>query len=139
MKIKKYQLVLTIVFLGMTLASAFGLNVVPAGVVRETHTATTSDGVSISFDVYYESNIPANRPVIVIGHGVFVNKEMMTNYAMELAARDFVVASLDWRGHGWTGHGAHTSGNSHGLDQRDYGADAVAGHGSDYRILRRTH
>jgi len=89
----------------MTLAGAIGLNVTPSNIVRETHETTTSDGVSISFDVYYKSTIPANRPVIVMGHGVIVNKEMMTNFAMELAARDFVVANLDWRGHG------HSSGN----------------------------
>lgn len=93
----------------MTLVGAIGLNMTPANIVREAHTTTTSDGVTISFNVYYESNIPKNRPIIIIGHGVFVNKEMMTNYAMELAARDFVVASLDWRGHGQSGGTLDTS------------------------------
>ncbi len=100
MAVKKYQLVLTLVFLGLTLVGAIGLNTYPGDVVRGTHVATTSDGVSISFKTYYKPTIPANRPVIVMGHGVIVNKEMMTNYAIELAARDFVVASIDWRGHG---------------------------------------
>lgn len=103
MAIKKYQYALTLVFLGMTLVGAIGLNITPADIIRETHEAMTSDGVSISFNIYYKSTIPANRPVIVIGHGVIVNKEMMTNYAMELAARDFIVANLDWRGHGHSG------------------------------------
>jgi pimeloyl-ACP methyl ester carboxylesterase len=103
MKIKKYQLVLTFVFLGMFTIGAIGLNTYPGDVFRGTTVATTSDGVSISFNLYCKSTIPANRPVIVMGHGVIVNKEMMTNYAIELAAHDFVVASIDWRGHGHSG------------------------------------
>jgi pimeloyl-ACP methyl ester carboxylesterase len=103
MAVKKYQLVLTLVFLGLTLVGAIGLNTYPGDVVRGTHVATTSDGVQISFNLYYKSTIPADRPVIVMGHGVIVNKEMMTNFAIELAARDFVVASIDWRGHGHSG------------------------------------
>ncbi|MBN2150364.1 MAG: alpha/beta fold hydrolase, partial [Candidatus Lokiarchaeota archaeon] len=103
MKVKTYQLVLTLGFLGLTLVGAIGLNTYPGDVVRQTHVATTSDGVQISFNTYYKAAIPANRPVIVMGHGVIVNKEMMTNYAIELAAHDFVVANIDWRGHGHSG------------------------------------
>lgn len=103
MLIKKYQAVLLATFAALALAGAIGLNTLPASIARESHVATTSDGVAISFNVYYNRDIPANRPLIVMGHGVIVNKEMMTNYAMELAARDFVVASIDWRGHGQSG------------------------------------
>jgi pimeloyl-ACP methyl ester carboxylesterase len=103
MAVKRYQLVLTLVFLGLTLTGAIGLNTYPGDIVRGTHVATTSDGVSISFNTYYKSTIPADRPMIVMGHGVIVNKEMMTNFAIELAAHDFVVASIDWRGHGHSG------------------------------------
>jgi pimeloyl-ACP methyl ester carboxylesterase len=103
MKIKKYQLVLVLVFLGMFSVGAIGLNTYPDDIFRGTSVATTSDGVSISFNLYCKSTLPANRPVIVMGHGVIVNKEMMTNYAIELAAHDFVVASIDWRGHGHSG------------------------------------
>ncbi|NMC07373.1 MAG: alpha/beta fold hydrolase [Candidatus Lokiarchaeota archaeon] len=114
MAVKKYQLVLTLVFLGMTLVGAIGLNTYPGDVVRSTRVATTSDGVQISFNTYHKSTIPANRPVIVMGHGVIVNKEMMTNFAIELAARDFVVASIDWRGHGHSG--GTLENNKHILD-----------------------
>jgi len=103
MNIKKYQLVLMLVFLGLTLVGAIGLNTYPGDIIRETHVAMTSDGVQISFNTYHKSTVPAYRPVIIMGHGVIVNKEMMTNYAIELAAHDFIVASIDWRGHGHSG------------------------------------
>nr|MDO8109344.1 alpha/beta hydrolase [Candidatus Sigynarchaeota archaeon] len=104
MAIKKYQLVLTLVFLGMTLVGAIGLNTYPADLVRETHGTVASDGVYISFNLYHKAGIPDNCPVIVIGHGIMVNKEYMSNFAIEIAARgNFLVASLDWRGEGQSG------------------------------------
>ena len=60
----------------------------------------TSDGVTISFNVFEPSSGGLNKPAIIIGHGSMVNKEMVKGYALELAAVGFVVVPFDFRGHG---------------------------------------
>lgn len=100
MKLKKHQAILFVAFTAMLLVGVIGLNTVPFDVKRETHIVETSDGVSIHYNFYYKTGLSQVRPVIVMGHGIIVNKEMMTNYAIELASHDFIVASIDWRGHG---------------------------------------
>jgi len=60
----------------------------------------TSDGVTISFNVFEPTSGGLNKPAIIIGHGSMVNKEMMKGYALELAAAGFVVVPFDFRGHG---------------------------------------
>ena len=97
---KSYQKVLLGLFAIMAITGCIGINIVPVDVSRQTHAVETSDGETISFNLYVKQGIPDNRPVIVMGHGVMVNKEMMTNYAIELASRNFIVANIDWRGHG---------------------------------------
>jgi len=84
----------------MTLIGIFGLLMYPINTIRTTHTATTSDGVVISYNLYQPIGLTGPTPVVVMGHGIIVNKEMMTNFAMELVARGYIVASIDWRGHG---------------------------------------
>ena len=60
----------------------------------------TSDGVTISFNVFEPSGGGLNKPAIIIGHGSMVNKEMVKGYALELAAGGFVAVPFDFRGHG---------------------------------------
>ncbi|MHA1478300.1 MAG: hypothetical protein ACTSPU_08885 [Promethearchaeota archaeon] len=60
----------------------------------------TSDGVTISYNVFEPSSGGLNKPAIIIGHGVMVNKEMLKGYALELAAAGFVAVPFDFRGHG---------------------------------------
>ena len=60
----------------------------------------TSDGVTISFNVFEPLSGGLNKPAIIIGHGSMVNKEMVKGYALELAAVGFVVVAFDFRGHG---------------------------------------
>ncbi len=103
MIVKRYQIALLLAFGALVATGIIGLNVTPVDIERTSHVAITSDGVDISFNLYKKTDIPDNRPVVIMGHGVIVNKEMMTNYAIELAARGFIVASIDWRGHGLSG------------------------------------
>jgi len=60
----------------------------------------TSDGVTISFNIFEPSSGGLNKPAIIIGHGSMVNKEMVKGYALELAAVGFVAIPFDFRGHG---------------------------------------
>jgi dienelactone hydrolase len=68
-----------------------------------THRITTEDSISISYNLYYPPDLDCLTPVIIIGHGVNVNKEMMSNFAVEFASQGYIVANLDWRGHGRSG------------------------------------
>ncbi len=88
-----------IIFAGLALAGIVGLSVIPGNVTKTTLQTQTTDGVTIFYNLYQPLEV-TQGPVVVIGHGVNVNKEMMTTFAVELAARGFIVASLDWRGHG---------------------------------------
>jgi dienelactone hydrolase len=84
-------------------AGAAGLARYPGGVRRESHRAHTADGVSIAYDLYRPGTAASPAPVVVIGHGVVINKEMMASLALELAAGGCIVAAFDWRGHGGSG------------------------------------
>ncbi|NHI94305.1 MAG: hypothetical protein EAX96_17570 [Candidatus Lokiarchaeota archaeon] len=84
----------------MTLVGIIGLAMYPINVMRTTHQATTNDGVIISYNIYQPMGLTQKTPLVVMGHGIIVNKEMLTNFAMELVSRGVIVANLDWRGHG---------------------------------------
>ncbi|MHA1698781.1 MAG: alpha/beta hydrolase [Promethearchaeota archaeon] len=99
-KLKRYQVFLAFTLLIVFLIGVIGLSVVPLGVDRKTHSIKTADGITIYYDLYYPSGTQDQRPVIVMGHGVIVNKEMMASFARELAGNGFIVACIDWRGHG---------------------------------------
>ncbi len=100
MKSKKLQYSLLFIFIGLTLTGILGLNLYPSNVVRTTHQVTTLEGDVISFNVYQPKGLTQSTPVVVMGHGVIVNKEMMTTFAIELASAGVIVANLDWNGHG---------------------------------------
>ena len=77
-----------------------GVNFYPTNIIRTSHLTTTEDGVIISYNIYRPVILSASTPVVVMGHGIIVNKEMMSNFAVELAHEGLIVASIDWRGHG---------------------------------------
>ncbi|MHA1360450.1 MAG: alpha/beta fold hydrolase [Candidatus Helarchaeota archaeon] len=95
---KKIQYILLAIFIGLSLTSILILNLYPSNVVRSTHVAYSDQ--KISFNLYQPKGLSQPTPVVVMGHGIIVNKEMMTNFAIELANRGFIVANLDWSGHG---------------------------------------
>ncbi|MHA1996918.1 MAG: alpha/beta hydrolase [Promethearchaeota archaeon] len=101
---KKYQVGLDLAFLACVVVSSIVLNYFPASITRTSQSTFASDGVKVSYNLYYEEGgALGSRPVVIIGHGMLVNKEMMTNFAIELASQGFIVANLDWLGHGHTG------------------------------------
>ncbi|MBU7013786.1 MAG: alpha/beta fold hydrolase [Theionarchaea archaeon] len=79
-----------------------GLHTPPASC--STFSTQTSDGVTICYQLYQPRPTKPDSsglyPVVFIGHGIMVNKEMMTNFALELASQGYIVANVDWRGHG---------------------------------------
>lgn len=85
-----------LILVGFT-AGIIGLHTVPVLEIT-THYTETADDVTICYRVYQP--IHAGKALVVIGHGIMVNKEMMTGFAVELAARGYIVATIDWRGHG---------------------------------------
>ncbi|MHA1144997.1 MAG: alpha/beta hydrolase [Candidatus Helarchaeota archaeon] len=100
---KKVKLLLLLIFLGLTLTGVIGLNFFPANILRTTHYVVRNDGQAIvSYNLYQPIGITEPRPVIVMGHGIIVSKEMMTSFAIELAWRGYIVVNLDWCGHGQT-------------------------------------
>jgi len=90
-----------ILFLSMFLVGTLLIFTTPSSIkVRYGLTTETKDGVTISFNVFEPDNANKNKKAIIIAHGIFVNKEMMKGYAIELAAAGFVAIPFDFRGHG---------------------------------------
>lgn len=84
----------------LTITGIIGLNVVPSTISKSSYETETFDGVTIYYNLYKPAHVIESTPVVIIGHGIMVNKEMMTGFAVELAARGYSVATIDWRGHG---------------------------------------
>jgi hypothetical protein len=90
----------SLVFAALLVIGIVGLNTIPADVSRESLQTDAIDGVTISYNLYQPTTVTHPVPVVIMGHGICVNKEMMTSFAVEIAAHKYVVASVDWRGHG---------------------------------------
>jgi len=73
-------------------------------------TVTTTDGVTITFNVFEPNTGGSNKKAIILGHGVMSNKEMLKGFAVEFAAAGFVAVAFDFRGHGQSA-GDHTGGS----------------------------
>lgn len=101
MERKSYTFFFIPLFFCITLLGIGGFQYSP--VLISTHEAITEDFISISYNLYYLPDLNQLTPVVIMGHGINVNKEMMSNFAVELASRGYIVASLDWRGHGRSG------------------------------------
>ena len=101
LNLSKKRIALICVFLAIFTIGTVFIFITPLSVKSTYGLSTeTSDGVTISFNVFEPSSGGLNKPAIIIGHGVMVNKEMMKGYALELAAAGFVVVPFDFRGHG---------------------------------------
>ena len=107
LNLSKKRIVLLFVFLAIFITGTVFMFITPPSVKSTYGLSTqTSDGVTISYNVFEPSSGGLNKPAIIIGHGVMVNKEMLKGYALELAAAGFVAVPFDFRGHGQsTGEG----------------------------------
>jgi pimeloyl-ACP methyl ester carboxylesterase len=102
----KKRSILIIIFLSLYVIGTIFIFTVPFS-VKSTYgkSTTTEDGVTIAFNVFEPIIGGTNKPAFIIGHGVMVNKEMLKDYALELAAAGFVAVPFDFRGHGQSGSG----------------------------------
>jgi len=97
----KKRVLLISIFLGIFVIGTIFMFITPFSVKRTYNlTTTTSDGVTISFNVFEPVSGGNNKKAVIMGHGVLSNKETMNSYAIEVAAAGFVAITLDFRGHG---------------------------------------
>ena len=101
LNLTKKRVALICIFLAIFTIGTIFMFITPLSVKSTYGSSTqTSDGVTISFNVFEPSSGGLNKPAIIIGHGSMVNKEMVKGYALELAAAGFVAVPFDFRGHG---------------------------------------
>jgi len=101
LNLSKKRVVLISIFLAIFTVGTVFIFITPLSVKSTYGKFTqTSDGVTISFNVFEPSSGGLNKPAIIIGHGSMVNKEMLKGYALELAAAGFIAVPFDFRGHG---------------------------------------
>ncbi len=85
------------------------INLLPTGVTKSLNNTTmTDDGVKIYYDVFSPKGDTSLKNGIILGHGVMVNKQFLRSIAIDLAQNGFVVAALDFRGHGRSGGNLRT-------------------------------
>lgn len=99
--ITKKRIILISIFLLTFIIGTVLIFITPIG-IKSTYgkTVTTSDGVTISFNVFEPKNGGTNKKAVILGHGVMSNKEMLKDFAIEFAAAGFVAIPFDFRGHG---------------------------------------
>jgi len=101
LNLTKKRIALLCIFLAIFIIGTVFIFITPTSVKSTYGNSTqTSDGVTISYNIFEPTSGGLNKPAIIIGHGSMVNKEMMKGYALELAAAGFVVVPFDFRGHG---------------------------------------
>jgi len=110
-EITRKRIILLCLFLTIFIIGTVLIFITPIG-VKATYNKTvqTSDGVTISFNVFEPNIEGSNKKAIILGHGVMSNKEMLKDYAIEFAAAGFVAIPFDFRGHGQS-TGDHRSGS----------------------------
>ena len=104
-------MILICLFFSFFLIGTILMFITPIG-VKSTYgkTVRTTDGVTITFNVFEPSRGGSNKKAIILGHGVMSNKEMLKGFAVEFAAAGFVAIPFDFRGHGQS-TGDHTRGS----------------------------
>jgi len=109
--ITKKRIILITLFLLTFIIGTVLIFITPIG-IKSTYgkTVKTSDGVTVSFNVFEPKNGGSDKKAIILGHGVMSNKEMLKGYAIEFAAAGFVAIPFDFRGHGQS-TGEHRSGS----------------------------
>ena len=119
--LSKKQALMIIFFLGMYIVGTALIFTVPFSVKSTYGLSTiTDDGVTIAFNVFEPREGGSNKPAFLIGHGVMVNKEMLKDYALELAAAGFIAVPFDFRGHGQSGSGGTDNMTKDVVAIRDY-------------------
>ena len=104
--IDKKRMILIITFLSMFILGTFLIFTTPSSInITYNKTTKTKDGETISFNVFEPNNGKKEKPAIIIGHGFMANKEMLKEYAIELATAGFVAITFDFRGHGQSSGG----------------------------------
>ncbi len=97
----KKRLIIIFTFLSIFILGTFLIFTIPPNIkITYGKTVETKDGETISFNVFEPDNGGKKKPAILIGHGIMVNKEMMKEFAIELASSGFVAITFDFRGHG---------------------------------------
>ncbi len=98
----KKRIILSSIFLLIFIFGTVLICTTPSNIeIKYNLTVETKDGEQISFNTYEPIDRHNDKmTAIIIGHGVMVNKEMLKDYAIELATSGFFVATLDFRGHG---------------------------------------
>ena len=119
--LSKKQAIMIIFFLSMYIVGTVLIFTVPFSVKSTYGLSTiTDDGVTIAFNVFEPREGGSNKPAFLIGHGVMVNKEMLKDYALELAAAGFIAVPFDFRGHGQSGSGGTDNMTKDVVAIRDY-------------------
>jgi alpha/beta superfamily hydrolase len=119
--LSKKQALMIFFFLSMYIVGTVLIFTVPFSVKSTYGLSTiTDDGVTIAFNVFEPREGGSNKPAFLIGHGVMVNKEMLKDYALELAAAGFVAVPFDFRGHGQSGSGGTDNMTKDVVAIRDY-------------------
>ena len=100
-EITRKKIILLSTFLTIFVIGTVLIFIFPIGVkTTYNQTVQTTDGVSISFNVFEPNTGGSNKKAVILGHGVMSNKEMLKNFALEFAAAGFVAVPFDFRGHG---------------------------------------
>jgi len=99
--ISKRRIILISLFLTLFVIGTVLIFITPIG-IKSTYgkTVKTTDGVTISFNVFEPRIESTDKKAIILGHGVMSNKEMLKDFAIEFAAAGFVAIPFDFRGHG---------------------------------------
>ena len=100
-EITRKKIILLCLFLGIFVIGTVLIFIIPIG-VKATYNKTvqTSDGITVSFNVFEPKISGTNKKAVILGHGVMSNKEMLKDFGIEFAAAGFVAVPFDFRGHG---------------------------------------
>ncbi len=102
------RIILFLIFLAIFISGTVLMFTTPSS-IKITYGLTTQSegGVTIYFnvmepkdDIYAMHNGDAKKKAIIIAHGYLANKEILKDYAIEMANAGFVAVVLDFRGHG---------------------------------------
>ncbi|TFF88062.1 MAG: alpha/beta fold hydrolase [Promethearchaeota archaeon] len=101
---KRTGLIISIIFfvIGISFLYVFTFQADPSNPYTIKHITLLSeeDDTRISALVYTPKNTSGRHPGIVVGHGFCESKQFMNVLSIELVKRQFVVISIDYRGHG---------------------------------------
>ena len=95
------RIVLASIFLSFFILGTYLIFTTPSNVkIVYNRTVQTKDKEQISFDTFQPKEHEKRMKAVIIGHGIMVNKEMLKDFALEIAASGYFVVTVDFRGHG---------------------------------------